>query len=297
MNENTATDSNDTFEEDIHDAAERHVDSFQVDVDGYEGPLDVLLTLARDQKVDLTQISILQLADQYLAFVAIARQQNLELAADYLVMAAWLAYLKSKLLLPDMGDEDRPSGEEMAAVLAFQLRRLESVRDAGNNLLRLNQLGRDFFARGAPEAFTVTLRAVLDASLHDLMRAYGDMKRRQAPTSMSIEPVELYTVEGALERIRRMLGATPEWLDLSSFLPDDLSGPLMRRSAIASTFTASLELAREGKLNIRQDDVFGRILLSANNEGNQPLPEIQSEGDDGTDGADRTDETDTSEAK
>ncbi len=282
MNENTAAENNAPFDEDIHAAAERHADSFQVDVDGYEGPLDVLLMLARDQKVDLTQISILQLADQYLAFVAIARQKNLELAADYLVMAAWLAYLKSKLLLPDMGDEDQPSGEEMAAVLAFQLRRLESMRDAGKNLLELNQLGRDFFARGAPEAFTVTLRAVLDANLHDLMRAYGEMKRRQAPTSLSIEPVELYTVENALARIQRMLGATLEWMELSSFLPDDIVDPLMRRSAIASTFTASLELAREGKLNIRQDDAFGQILLSANKDGNSP-PSNAPDGDDAAD--------------
>lgn len=269
MTENTAPEN---FEEDILEAPERHVDAFQVDVDGYEGPLDVLLTLARDQKVDLTQISILQLADQYLAFVAEARRKNLELAADYLVMAAWLAYLKSKLLLPDMDEEEQPTGEEMAAVLAFQLRRLEAMREAGKNLLLMNQLGRDFFARGAPEAFTVTLRAVLDASLHDLMQAYGDMKRRQAPKSMAIEPVELYTVENALERIRRMLGATLEWTDLSSFLPDDLSDPLMRRSAIASTFTASLELAREGKLDIRQEGVFGRILISAKTEGEQSQP-------------------------
>ena len=293
MNENTATEDTIAFEEDIHDAAGRHVESFQVDVDGYEGPLDVLLALARDQKVDLTQISILQLADQYLAFVAIARQKNLELAADYLVMAAWLAYLKSKLLLPDMDGEDQPSGEEMAAVLAFQLRRLEAVRDAGANLIQRNQLGRDFFSRGAPEAFTVTLRAVLDASLHDLMRAYGDMKRRQAPKSMSIEPVKLYTVEKALERIWRMLGETPEWVDLSSFLPDDIADPLVRRSAIASTFTASLELAREGKLNIRQDGTFGRIFLSANPDGNQP----QSENDpDGENKPVAAEDTDTSEA-
>ena len=273
------------------------MDSFLVDVDGYEGPLDVLLSLARDQKVDLTQISILQLADQYLAFVAIARQKNLELAADYLVMAAWLAYLKSKLLLPDMGDEEQPSGEEMAAVLAFQLRRLEAVREAGNSLIQRNQLGRDFFARGAPEAFTVTLRAVLDASLHDLMRAYGDMKRRQAPKSMSIEPVKLYTVEKALERIWRMLGETPEWVDLSSFLPDDIVDPLVRRSAIASTFTASLELAREGRLNIRQEGVFGRIFLSANPDGNQPLPDENPEIDpeDGSETATAGD-TDNSEA-
>ncbi len=294
MNENTASDNGMNFEEDLLEASARHVDAFQVDVDGYEGPLDVLLTLARDQKVDLTQISILQLADQYLAFVAEARRKNLELAADYLVMAAWLAYLKSKLLLPDLDEEEQPSGAEMAAVLAYQLRRLEAMREAGKNLLLRNQLGRDFFARGAPEAFTVTLRAVLDANLHDLMQAYGDMKRRQAPKSLAIEPVELYTVEKALTRIRRMLGSTPGWTDLSSFLPDDLTDPLMRRSAVASTFTASLELAREGQLDIRQEGLFGRILVSAKSEGNEG-----NASEDATDTATETEteqDTDNSEA-
>jgi segregation and condensation protein A len=257
----------DTIQDDFNDdLISRHVDAFVVDVDGYEGPLDILLSLARDQKVDITQISILQLANQYLAFVMEVRERNLELAADYLVMAAWLAYLKSKLLLPDLDDEDQPTGSELAAVLAFQLKRLEAMQQAGEKLTNTKLLGRDFFARGEPEIFSVTLNTVLDASLHDLMRAYGDMKRRQAPKSMTIEAVELYTVDLALGRIRRMLGSTPEWKELWQFLPTDISNPLIRRSAIASTFTATLELAREGKLDIRQSGVFGQIYISAKEE-------------------------------
>ncbi len=268
MSETGTIESQIAFEEDVaDDAIAHHVDAFVVDVDGYEGPLDILLNLARTQKVDITQVSILQLADQYLAFVTEARRRNLELAADYLVMAAWLAYLKSKLLLPDLDDEDQPTGEEMASVLAFQLRRLEAMRDAGVGLVDRNQLGREFFARGAPEAFSVRMNTVFDANLHDLMRAYGDMKRRQAPRSMTIEAVELYTVEKALERIRRMLGNSPEWTNLWSFMPDSISDTLVRRSAIASTFTASLELARDGKLNIRQSDPFGPIFVSAREDG------------------------------
>ncbi|MBT3559067.1 MAG: segregation/condensation protein A [Rhodospirillales bacterium] len=241
-------------------------DAFMVDVDGYEGPLDVLLDLARRQKVDITQVSIVQLADQYLAFVTEARQRNLELAADYLVMAAWLAYLKSRLLLPDMEDEDQPSGAEMAAVLAFQLRRLEAMRNIGAKMLERDQLGRDFFARGAPEPFTVTRVSVLDADLHDLMRAYGDMRRRAIPDHMAIEPVKLHTVEQALARIHRMLGNTKEWSNLWEFLPENIKDPLQRRSAIASTFAATLELAREGKARIRQSGAFGPIFISGADE-------------------------------
>jgi segregation and condensation protein A len=256
-------------------------DAFLVDVDGYEGPLDVLLELARAQKVDITQVSIVQLADQYLAFVAEARQRNLELAADYLVMAAWLAYLKSRLLLPDMDDDDQPSGAEMAAVLAFQLRRLEAMRNIGAKLLERDQLGRDFFARGAPEPFTVTRVSVLDADLHDLMRAYGDMRRRAIPDHMAIEPGKLHTVEQALERLQRMLGQSMEWANLWEFLPEDIKDPLLRRSAMASTFAATLELAREGKARIRQSGTFGPIFISGTDEDRKDQQDT-SETDDQT---------------
>jgi len=258
---------NDAGNDDGFDGAETVAsnDAFFVDIDGYAGPLDVLLTLAREQKVDLIHVSILELADQYLAFVAEARRRDLELAADYLVMAAWLAYLKSRLLLPDLEDEDQPTGEEMAAALAWQLQRLESMRDAGENLMARSRLGRDFFPRGAPERFAVQLKTVFDADLFDLMQAYGDIQRRQGPDAMDIEPFTLFTVDRALARIRRMLGDCPDWESLWRFLPDDINNddPIARRSAMAATFTASLELAREGQVNIRQTGLFGPIYVSA----------------------------------
>lgn len=237
--------------------------TFVVDVDGYEGPIDVLLTLARDQKVDLSQISILQLADQYLEFVEQVRQSNLELAADYLVMAAWLAYLKSRLLLPELGGDDEPSGEEMAAALAYQLRRLESMQEAGARFMARRQLGQDFFKRGAPEAFTTTTETVLEASLFDLLRAYGDHRRRSGDQTLRIAPAEIYSVDDALQRLHRLLGSVPDWESLWRFLPDVVGDGLMARSAFASTFAASLEMVREGKLRLRQDSTFGAIFVRA----------------------------------
>ena len=236
---------------------------FVVDIDGYEGPIDVLLALARDQKVDLARVSILQLADQYLAFVAEARRTNLELAADYLVMAAWLAYLKSRLLLPDLGGEDEPSGEEMAATLAFQLRRLEAMRDAGARLMARGRLGHDFFARGAPEAFARVTTTVFEVSLYDLLKAYGEQRRRGKSRTLTIDPTDYHSVEDALKRFRRLLGSAAEWESLWLFLPDTLGGGAVARSALASTFAASLELAREGALSLRQSGTYGPIYLRA----------------------------------
>ena len=188
----------DGFEEDDGGPEKPAEALFRIDVEGYEGPIDVLLTLARDQKVDLTQISILELADQYLAFVAEARRTNLELAADYLVMAAWLAYLKSRLLIPDLGGEDEPTGEEMTAALAFHLRRLESMQTAGARLLARPRLGRDILARGAPEPMVAVMMTVLDASLYDLLKGYGEMTRRGPGETLRIEAWTLYSVEEAL---------------------------------------------------------------------------------------------------
>ncbi len=265
-------------------AAAESGDAFVVDIDGYAGPLDVLLTLAREQKVDLIHVSILELADQYLSFVAEARRRDLELAADYLVMAAWLAYLKSRLLLPDLDDEEEPTGEELAAVLAWQLQRLESMRNAGETLMARGRLGRDFFPRGAPERFVVHLKTVFDADLFDLMQAYGDIQRRKGPEAMDIEPFTLFTVDRALSRIRRMLGATPDWESLWRFLPEDImdgSDNLAVRSAMAATFTASLELAREGQVNIRQTGLFGPIYVSAGDNFDPNAPAQDNEpGDD-----------------
>jgi len=264
-------DDTDTFEEggDLIDTPDAGVPpgaipgAFVVDLDGYEGPIDVLLTLAREHKLDLTKISILALADQYLDFVAEARRSNLELAADYLVMAAWLAYLKSRLLLPDLGDEDEPTGEEMAAALAFQLQRLESMQDAGRKLMARSRLGQDFFARGAPETFRALLNPVLEVTLFDLLKAYGDQQRRAEGGTLHIESFEIYTVDDALHRLKSLLGSTPDWESLWQFLPEGVLEGLVQRSAIASTFTASLELAREGKIKLRQSGPFGPIYLKA----------------------------------
>lgn len=255
----------DDFEIDLEEVAPTG-QSFVVDIEGYEGPVDVLLTLARDQKLDLTQISILELANQYLEFVAQARRTNLELAADYLVMAAWLAYLKSKLLLPDISNDDEPSGEEMAAALAFQLKRLEAMQKAGATILARNQLNIDFYKRGAPENLSPVTSARWDVSLYELLKAYGDGKRRgEGHGPLHIEAFEIYTVEDALERLRRLLGSTPDWHDLWGYLPSNITGELLVRSAVAATFAASLEMAKEGKLNIRQSSTFGPIQLRPGN--------------------------------
>ena len=234
--------------------------AFVVDLEGYEGPIDVLLEMARKQKVDLAQISILALATQYLKFVEVARKQNLELAADYLVMAAWLAFLKSKLLLPDMGNEDEPTGDEMAAALQFQLRRLQAMRDAGTNLMSRPRLGMVFFKRGEPERFRTNITTIYELSLFELLKAYGEQKRRKEGAGpLQIESFEIYTVEDALIRLRKLLGPIPAWQNLWDFLPEGLKDGLIIRSAVASTFAASLELAKEGRLTVRQNTTYGSI--------------------------------------
>jgi len=177
-----------------------------IDLDGFEGPLDILLELARDQKVDLIHISILHLADQYLGWVSEARRKNLELAADYLVMAAWLAYLKSRLLIPEQANEEEPSAEEMAAALAFQLQRLEAMRTAGEKLLDLSILGLKVFKRGQPESFGKLEDVSYDVSLYDLMKSYGDQMNKQVDQTLHIEPMDLYSMDMAIERLRTFLG-------------------------------------------------------------------------------------------
>jgi segregation and condensation protein A len=248
------------FEEDRHGSVPPG-DELVVDLEGYEGPIDVLLTLAREQKVDLTKISILALADQYLAFIAAARRLKLEIAADYLVMAAWLAYLKSRLLLPEPPGPEEPTGEELAALLTHQLQRLEAMRNAGTRLMALPRLDRDVFGRGAPEGLPRKLIPKYEATLLDLLRAYGAQRQRKENTVLRIMPAELYSMDDALERLRRVLGRMPEWRSLVSFLPAGLAHGLIERSAIAATFAASLELARARKIELRQDRAFGTIYL------------------------------------
>ncbi|MCH7831767.1 MAG: segregation/condensation protein A [Proteobacteria bacterium] len=262
----------DTFEDGADPGGLPIGESFVVDLDGFEGPIDVLLSLAREHKLDLTRISILALADQYLEFVAKVRRTNLELAADYLVMAAWLAYLKSRLLLPDLGGEDEPTGEEMAAALAFQLQRLEAMQNAGQRLMARSRLRQDFFPRGAPETFRALVNPILEVTLYDLLKAYGDQKRRGPGGPLHIEPFDIYTVEDALQRLHRLLGSTPDWESLWRFLPEGALEGLVARSAIASTFAASLELARAGKVKLRQHDAFGPIYLKPTHRGS-PMAE------------------------
>ncbi len=220
---------------------------------GFEGPIDVLLVLARDQKVDLMHISILALAEQYLLFIETARQHALELAADYLVMAAWLAYLKSKLLLPKEESGVEPSAEEMAEALKFQMRRLESMQEAGRKLFELPRRGIDFFPRGVTEGLPITYRTVYDVTLYDLLRAYGAQHREKHVNALEIEAFDLYSIEDAITRLREVLPGVPDWTDLKSFLPSGLRQPLMRRSAISTTLIAILELVRQGKADLRQD--------------------------------------------
>jgi segregation and condensation protein A len=239
------------FEEDIHPASALH--PFLLALDGFEGPIDLLLTLARDQKVDLMHISILALADQYLAFIDTMREYQLELAADYLVMAAWLAFLKSKLLLPKEETEEALSAEEMADALKFQLRRLEAMQDAGRKIFALPRRRIDFFPRGMAEGLPVSYRAVYDVTLYDLLRAYASQHRDKSVTALEIEPFDLYSIEDAIARLRDMLPHVPDWTDLKSFLPRGARQPLLRRSAVSTTLVAILELVRQGKADVRQD--------------------------------------------
>ena len=231
-----------------------------VDVDGYEGPLDLLLTLSRTQKVDLRKISVLQLAEQYLSFVERAKELRIELAADYLVMAAWLAFLKSRLLLPPDPTEEGPSGEELAAHLAFQLERLQAMRDVSARLMGRNRLGRDFFARGITEDVTRVRKVTYSATLLDLMQAYARIRTRDEFRPFVFDRESVLTMEQALDRLRSLVGFSGEWTDLASYLPQDwLTDPDRRRSATAATFAATLELAKEGRIELRQGDTFAPI--------------------------------------
>lgn len=235
-----------------------------VDVPGWDGPLDLLLTLARTQKVDLMQISVLALAEQYLVFVDRARALRIELAADYLVMAAWLAFLKSRLLLPPDPAAEGPSSDDMAAHLAFQLDRLAAMRDAAARLMARPRLGRDRFGRGAPEAVARTRTVHWQAGLIDLMQAYARLRTRDEFRPYAFDRRDVWTMEEALERMRRLIGFAGDWTDLAGFLPDGWGGdPARRRSATAATFAASLELARQGRLDIRQEASFAPISVRA----------------------------------
>lgn len=234
-----------------------------LNLEGFEGPLDLLLTLARVQKVDLTQIAILPLVEQYMDFVAEARRMKLELAADYLVMAAWLAYLKSRLLLPDLDVGDEPSAEEMAMRLQLQLQRLNAMRESGARIMSRNQLGRDVFARGNPEHVVVTKKAAYDVTIYELLKAYAEQRSRNSVVALRIPVRHVFSLDDALVRLSKLIGTALDWTDLKAFLPDwgvDSEGGVgYKRSTIASTFVAGLELAKEGKAEIRQLEAYGPI--------------------------------------
>jgi len=232
-----------------------------IDVAGFEGPLDLLLHLARTQRVDLARISVLALADQYLQFVEKARALRLELAADYLVMAAWLAYLKSKLLIPQASKGDEPSGEEMAAQLAFRLKRLEAMREAATRLVNRNRLGRDVFGRGAPEPMVIDKTSSFEATLYDLLTAYAAQKQRQTVTQVTISRRRVWSLSDARVILFRLIGELADWTALDQYLLRYLSDPEERTTAIASSFAASLEMVREGRLEIRQDGAFQPIFM------------------------------------
>jgi segregation and condensation protein A len=244
-------------DEEVRDPAEALV----VDVDGFEGPLDLLLHLARNQKVDLARISILALARQYLAFIDHARKLRLELAADYLVMAAWLAFLKSKLLIPRSPADDGDSGEELAAMLQFRLKRLEAMRDAAARLVNRNRLGRDVMARGMPEVVVLEKQTTYAASLYDLLTAYAIQRQRQAVTNVRIARRTVWSLQDARDLLTRLIGRMRDWTALDRFLIDYLTTPQERATALASSFAASLELVREGTLEIRQEEAFAPIYL------------------------------------
>ncbi|WP_181706917.1 segregation and condensation protein A [Chthonobacter rhizosphaerae] len=238
--------------------------SLIVDVEGFEGPLDLLLTLARTQKVDLARISILALAEQYLVFVEEARRLRLELAADYLVMAAWLAYLKSRLLIPDPpADDDEPTGEELAAQLAFRLRRLEAIRRAADHLMDRSRLGRDVFGRGAPEPVVVDRHTVWDATLYDLLAAYAADRQRHMVTRVHVRRRAVWSLVEARDILTRLIGRHGDWFPLETFLKPYMTTRDLAATVRASTFSATLELVREGKMELRQSEAFGPLYVRA----------------------------------
>ena len=243
--------------------AERVVaETLIVDVDGFEGPLDLLLALSRSQKVDLRKISVLDLAVQYLGFIEKARELRIELAADYLVMAAWLAFLKSRLLLPPDPAIAGPTGDQLAAHLAFQLERLQAMRDAAAKLMAGDRLGRDRFVRGVTENVTRRKTVNYSANLLDLMQGYARIRTRDDFRPFVMDRDSVFTMEQALQRMRGLIGFSGHWTDILSYLPDGWTDdPKKRRSATASTFAASLELAKEGKIVIRQDEIFSSIQI------------------------------------
>ena len=241
-----------------------------VDVEGFEGPLDLLLALARQQKVDLSKISVLALAEQYLAFIETARQLRLELAADYLVMAAWLAYLKSRLLLPEAAGPDGPSAEDMANALAWRLKRLEAFREAASQLMARPQLRRDVFGRGDPEPVADIKHPQWSATLYDLLSAYSSQRQRSALGHVRVAQRTVWSLQEAREILERLIGQASDWSRLDQFLIAYLVEPSMRATVVASSLAAILELVREGVMEVHQQSAFAPVYLRKRDATGQP---------------------------
>ena len=236
-------------------------DVMYVDVGGYEGPLDLLLDLARRQKVDLAAISVLALAEQYLAFIETVREKRIEVAADYLVMAAWLAYLKSRLMVPQAPSDDEPSGEMLAAMLQFRLKRLEAMRRAASQLMNRPRLGFQVYARGMPEPVEIRRTSLWEASLYDLLKAYAGQRQRGAATDYTPIQRTVWSLQDARAILQRLIGDSFEWVAMDSYLADYLGTPAERATIRASSFASSLELVRLGQIDLRQTETFGPLFM------------------------------------
>lgn len=232
-----------------------------VDVDGYEGPLDLLLDLARRQKLDLAHVSVLALAEQYLTFIETVREKRIEIAADYLVMAAWLTYLKSRLMVPQAVSDDEPSGEMMAAMLQFRLKRLEAMRAAGANLLKQPRLGQQIFKRGDPEPILVEKNQLLEADLYALLKAYAVQRERTSIRDYTPPKRNVWALQDARKILKRLIGEAVDWVPMDTYLAQYLGNPKERATVIASSFSASLELARQGEVELRQTVAFGPLMM------------------------------------
>ena len=242
------------------------IDVLSLTLDGFEGPIDLLLSLARDHKIDLTKLSILKLAEQYLEFLDDVIKKDIDIAAEYLVMGAWLAFLKSKLLLPEDKIESSQTAEEMSELLEFQIKRLEGIQKVSKLLLKKHQLGTHFFKRGDPEFFNINNTINYELSLYDLIKTYGKIVTKDNNKSIIIAETKLYSVENAINRLKKLLKTSDGWLNLLDFIPKNIIDKLEIKSSLASHFVASLELVREGDISLRQDNFNDKILISSKNK-------------------------------
>ena len=242
------------------------IDVLSLTLDGFEGPIDLLLSLARDHKIDLTKLSILKLAEQYLEFLEDVIKKDIDIAAEYLVMGAWLAFLKSKLLLPEDKIESSQTAEEMSELLEFQIKRLEGIQKVSKLLLKKHQLGTHFFKRGDPEFFNNNNKVNYELSLYDLINTYGKIVTKDNNKSITIAETKFYSVEDAINRLKKLLKTSDGWLNLLDFIPKNIIDKLEIKSSLASHFVASLELVKEGDISLRQDNFNDKILISSKNK-------------------------------